>query len=216
MKAVAEYKIKDKNEILKIYQDDDAESPNDWGNEEVFLVYEHRQFQVNREGFEPKDIHNHQYANIDGEDYEPKYNNYYIFTVYAYIHSGVSLSLGHNGDRWDTSSTGFILVKKDCEFYDNNIQEGKEIQPKEEIAKVYAQNLIKNWNTYLEGNVYGFKLLTNRPYKKEYQDNFTTSEEIFYDEDEIDSCWGFYEDDSNYESILDHLGLKLEEIEEIK
>lgn len=234
MKPIIEYKLKEKNQILKIYQDESPESSNDWENDDIFLVYKHRQFQVDREGFEPRKIFTYLQKENDAFDF----SEYYIFTVYAYIHSGISLSLAHNGDRFDTSSTGFILVSKKHEHFDYELQRksNEELKDKsdEEIAEYYAEGLIKTWNTYLEGNVYGFKLFELEKHWKisEIKLNEITSAidiignnlfketaELLEEENEIDSCWGFYEENSykdGYENIFDHLGLKIEELEEIQ
>jgi hypothetical protein len=34
---------------INIYQDDDAQSPDDWGDDDVFLVHYHREFAVRRD-----------------------------------------------------------------------------------------------------------------------------------------------------------------------
>jgi hypothetical protein len=43
-KRIGKYKI-------EVVQDEMAESPDAWGNDDAFVVYEHRQFDVRREGF---------------------------------------------------------------------------------------------------------------------------------------------------------------------
>lgn len=210
---------------ITIEQDENADNPDEWGNEDAFLVYSHRQFQVDRKGFEPREIFD--YLNYPkkplreeckeglGEDYEDRledwennkptnYSDYHIFTVYAYIHSGISLSLSHNGDRWDTSTTGFILVKRDAKIID------------EEQAEKIAQELIDTWNQYLSGNVYWFRIDKEIKYFKVKEidldkldlinDKYAPlsgieqfkgiSEEIVEYED-IDSCGGNYDSVDN-------------------
>lgn len=150
-----------KEHKIKIYYDVDPESPNNWGNDDVFLVYDHRQFNVERKGFAPREI----FERII-ETKKMNYEGYHVFTVYAYIHSGVSLSLGNSGypfnDRWDVSTTGFILVKKQ-----------KGWSWKREVAQKIAESELKTWNEYLSGDVYGFVV-------EDGEGN------------ETDSCWGFY------------------------
>jgi hypothetical protein len=84
-------------------QDDNyGNSPNDWGNEDLFLVYDHRSFYVERKGFEPRNIFEHLSAKeplkenytdddefeMDYNDYAEsinlEYNKYWIFSVFAY------------------------------------------------------------------------------------------------------------------------------------
>lgn len=211
-------KLKD-NHILKIWQDTDTESPDAWGNEDMFLVYDHKRFTVEREGFKPQDIYNYiiEYdAETSKELRVSDYNNYHIFTLYAYIHSGVSLSLEHQRYGFDVSSTGFLLIKKDILQQEvGNIEEDLT----REEAKKYAEGLIETWNTYLSGEVYGFTIIKQINKAKEltslileqfdktkYLDKlgreFTNSmvEDILtknlynglIEEEGIDSCGGFY------------------------
>jgi hypothetical protein len=178
---------------IKIRQDEDCESPNDWENENLFLVYDHRQFTVKRKGFEPKDIWDA--LNEGLEEEENYYPDYFIFPVEAYIHSGVSLSLfsGTKQCRWDSSVSGYILASKE-EFKDL------------ETAKTAAKGLIETWNQYLSGEIYGFiieKPNTIYSISKEEFDTLcitgTFSSEAFLqvaeedtDWEEKDSCWGYY------------------------
>jgi hypothetical protein len=136
--------------LIRIYQDDDPRSPDDDDNEDAFIVYEHRNFAVSRNGFDPSKIHE---ALQEAED--PKeFNKYHIWVVNAYIHSGVSLSLSRAqypfNDRWDVSTTGYCLISR------------KE-WPDEAKAKEVAESVIKEWNQYLLGDVYYYEIL--KPYK---------------------------------------------------
>ena len=130
-----------KNYAYSIKSDDSAENPDIY-SDDLFLVYDHRDFCVERKEFYPPEIND--YLNGD-TDYD--FSNFWIFPVYAYIHSGVSLSLLHNGDKWDTSMRGYVLVNK-------NIREDFN----EELAKNYAEDLIKEWNMYLSGDIYDLKI----------------------------------------------------------
>lgn len=168
---------------IDIIQDDICQDPQtDDNNDDIFMVYDHRNFTVKKEGFNPENIFN----NLD--EYK-KY--YYVFPVFAHIHSGVILSLAHNGDKFDTSMRGFILVLK--ENWDTD-----------EIAKNAAQSLIEVWNDYLSGNVYGYRVYKpNIVYSisKEkfdrllFEDNLGSIEQEFNSNtewEEVDSCWSYY------------------------
>lgn len=157
---------------FKIIIDNDSEcseNPGDWGNEESFLVYDHRDFYVKREGFDPNDIFETMQTG------KKLFEGYFYFPVYAYIHSGVSLSLGKMSypftDRWDVSFKGFALVKK---------QKGSYTMEK---AYKIAEGEIDMWNDYLSGNVW----------------NFRTEDK---NEEMIDSCCGFY-GDSEKSGLMD-------------
>ena len=136
---------------LVVKRDKDPQSPDTWGNTDLFLVYHHRQFTVNREGFEPEDV----YRAFKGST-GFIFDNYWIFTVYAYIHSGVSLSLSPQGNRFDVSSTGFILVEKETGVLSIGT---KPVMVTKDEATKYAEGLIETWNTYLSGDVWGFQVV---------------------------------------------------------
>ena len=72
------------------------------------------------------------------------FNNYHVFILSAYIHSGVKLYLGSNKIcQWDSGTVGAVLVSK---------EEWKE----ESEAEKAAESLVNNWNDCLNGNVYGY------------------------------------------------------------
>jgi len=126
---------------IKIERDDYAESPDVWENDDVFLVYDHRDFYVKREGFDPQDI-----FDFTRENPGALYEGYHVFDLYAYIHSGVSLSLGRGSCSFDTSMKGFVLVQRQ-----------KGWSWRREIAGGIAESLIKHtWNVYLSGEIYSY------------------------------------------------------------
>lgn len=171
---------------IKIYQDDmQNESPDDWGNEDVFLVGYHRDFTVERKNILSKDIAVDTYRVLRNEQEITECDNpervtelihdYWIFGLEAYIHSGVRLALSYEGNfcdrRWDVSQLGLVLVrKKECRLSKTAIKR--------------ARGLIETWNDYLSGNIYGFQVEDDT-------------------EDDIDSCWGFY-GDWEKSGILEH------------
>ena len=169
---------------IRIREDENADSPDDWGDDSLFLVYDHRQFNITRRGFHPINIYE------NGAIYEKEY---WIFLVEAYIHSGISLSLfvDKKQRNWDSGLSGYILASKN-EFKDLK------------IAYDAAEGLIKVWNQYLSGEVYGYiieKPNTTYSISKEkfdrlkFENDLATLEQEFDIEDEweeVDSCWGFY------------------------
>lgn len=135
--------IEYKGKKIEIFYDQDATSPDEWGNNDNFLVYDHRQFNVERAGYRPREIFDHM-----NETKKMFFDGYHVFVLYAYIHSGVSLSLGRGGypfnDRWDVSSTGYVLVKREKGTW------------RRAQALKQAQFIVDDWNTYLGGEVYGY------------------------------------------------------------
>lgn len=163
---------------ISIYPDYDTESPDNWGNEDVFLVAFHRNFSVERDGFSEGlcgsiyrgGKYEDESINHEARDTMKKYH---VFNLEAYIHSGVRLAIANEGNfpdrQWDVSLLGTVFVSK------------SEARTKK-MAKELAQGLIKTWNTYLEGSVYGFTVTKNG--------------------EDVESCWGFYEDDTIEESSV--------------
>lgn len=157
--------------LIKIEQDEQPQSPDDWGNDDAFVVYDHRQFSVERKGFVPREIFDE-----TNEKGEMMYDGHFVFVLYAYIHSGVALSVGgHNfpDARWDVSTTGFVLIKKN-----------EHITTEEEALKL-AESIVSEWNDYLSGNVYGYQIYDNTDVEDDEEGEF------------VDSCWGFYGDHEN-------------------
>jgi len=161
--AVEAYELN--NTVIRIYPDDTAESPDEWKNDNLFLVHYHRDFEVERDDIITKD----DARNLYQGNKIPQEKDYWIFPVDAYIHGGVSLTMlgGFHGrlpqghEQFDVSSVGLILASK------------KEFKSMVEAEKS-AKGLLENWNTYLLGDVYGFDVSDPK-----------TGESI-------DSCWGFY------------------------
>jgi len=143
------------NKKIEISYDDMAMSPDDWGCEDQFVIFDHRDFCVQRDGIDGQEIFE------AGE----KLKGYHIFRCYAYIHSGVALSVGsHNfpDARWDVSFKGFWVIKR---------QKGTWTR---EQAKKAAEGLCDSWNQYLSGDVYYYNITD------------VETDEV------IDSCGGFY------------------------
>ena len=226
---------------IKIFHDTSEDNPDDWGNDDVFLVFDHRQFHVERKGFKPQDIYDYlalkdeisklerlkslkdlDFNENDLEDLQDELagyfdydSEYHIFSLFAYIHSGISLSLGNTSYpfncRWDTSNTGFVLVKKELTVYDEKTQV-KDIVIDELKVEENAQGLVDTWNDYLSGNVYGYvitkpiehykisKTNLNKSISTAYQyinlASFLEKAEVITEYEEENGCWGYY---GNYE-----------------
>lgn len=124
---------------VSIYQDPDAQSPEDWDCEDIFLITTHnRYFDVQRAGFDMDSVR-------DGE-YE---KDFHAFPLIAYVHGSVALSLGREypfNCQWDSGQIGYVLINKGAEFPD---------------AAKAAQVLVEEWNQYLSGDVYGYVIEHN-------------------------------------------------------
>lgn len=74
---------------------------------------------------------------------ESPYKGWHIFPVYAYIHSGITVSLGAFGDPWDSGCCGYVAL-------------APKMFPGKEEAYVAAKATIETADDYLTGNVYGW------------------------------------------------------------
>ncbi len=134
---------------ITVEQDENPLNPDEMGENVVFLSTNHRDFKMDP----PKDVTD----NINWKQWKK-------FPLYAYIHSGVSLSLRNDiypfNDRFDACQVGNVFVKK-------SKRKGFNL---EEVAQSY----VNAWNDFLSGDVWVYI--------------------IDKDGEQIDSCGGFYSD----------------------
>lgn len=131
----------------------------------LFLVNYHRDFYMENKIIGKKEVKEwHQTGKLPSAISR----NYHIFKLSCLVHSGVWLSLSNSFDcvpgGWDTSHVGLVFV-------------GKNIAKTRKEALELADSLVKEWNQYLTGDVYG---CVREVYNK-------NKEQI-----DVDSCWGFY------------------------
>ena len=148
-----------KGYTISIEQDRFAVSPDEWSDEGMFLTAEARRyFEVKRKGFMSYDI-----------DLDKVSKSYDVFPLFAYIHSGILLSLTEENypfnDQWDSGQIGRVFIQKTI------------AEKKKERQKI-AQDLVNNWNDFLSGNVYCYAV----------ED---------HEGDIVASCGGFYGDPEN-------------------
>ena len=147
-------------------------------------------------------------------EYRPE-EDAFIFPVAAYVHSGVTLSLG-NGSRfpdqqWDvTRKAAWMWTDKErfCQFcgeqnwmhvYDKESRSWHPAKDRDEFVKYLrgeAVSLLNEWQKWNDGEVYGYRTeMSSVPYKRLYPDGHTEDEVVWGDGG--DSCWGFITDKAN-------------------
>ena len=149
---------------IEIYPDEDpGYVPSESGDCSLFLVHYHRDFHVTMDSVVTEDEIAEWYR---GNKKIAQEKSYHIFPVTALIHSGVHLQLGDRLEYdpymgFDTSHVGAVLVEKKYWSTRKKAQEA-------------AASLIREWNCYLSGQVYGY---------------------IIQDFDDLGgSCWGYVGD----------------------
>jgi hypothetical protein len=98
-----------------------------------------------------------------------------------YDHSGITIQTEAFACPWDSGQIGFIYVTKD-KLEEEGITVEKAVETLEQE--------VKTMDTYLTGNVYGFNLIKREPGKEDQI---------------IDSCSGFYGEDTASNGMADHL-----------
>jgi len=121
--------------------------PDEYDNDTLFLVFYHRQFNVENKNIKKEDLvqlFRDPESIINNTTHY--LNDYHVFWVSALIHSNIHLSLAsafaEDPGGWDTSLAGAILIKK-SEY------------PNKDKAHKAAKWKLDDWNSYLSGDVYG-------------------------------------------------------------
>jgi len=179
METIKTYELPN-NRTLKVFQDDSSDSPRRWDNlsKMIFIGnYSHlgdnHDFHGEHESFEAHQKHIVKQMDVA-----------IILPVYAYIHSGMTISLTPFNCRWDSGKLGWVVVTKEA------IRENWGIK---NVTKKYIDKTIdivrgeiKTLDQYISGDVYGFQVCDENGEVE-------------------DSCWGFYGYDIKENGILEYL-----------
>jgi len=108
-----------------------------------------------------------------------------VLPVYAYIHSGMTISTERTGqftDRWDSGQLGVIYI-----LHDKIIEEWGDLSPEsmEKATKCLIAE-VEELDCYLTGQVYGYVITRPSETCPHCQHN--------HGPEEVDSCWGFIGD----------------------
>lgn len=154
---------------IEIFPDEMAESPREWDN--LTEIHYHSRSYV---------LGDTNYTDIDkfNEMLRKAYKNKdMVIPLFAYIHSGVSLSLASFQGRlpqghaeFDSGQAGVVIIRRKAIL--ENWSKKKLTKDLKEKAYKVAEGEIKTLNQYFMGDIYGFNVSEN--------------------EEHVDSCWGFY------------------------
>ena len=190
---------------LRIYQDENPMNPREEFDNLSTMAFFHRQYNLGDKDLCIKGIDG-EYFTIDSKNYndwdemesdiEKHFKPVVIYPVYMYDHSGITISLNDFNDRWDSGMIGFVFVSRQ-----KAIEEfGKRITKK--ILETIRNNVrgeIEIYDSYLRGDVYGYKLIKKNPM------TLKTLGDIDNEETEIDSSWGYFGDDINTNGIMENV-----------
>lgn len=109
----------------------------------------------------------------------------YALPVYAYVHSGMAISLKPFKCPWDSGVAGWIYVNKAHFCEEMGL---KKFSSKR--AYKSAEGEVEELNQYINGEVYGYSVETRASVEDEWEDTG-------------DSCWGFSGDESIPEMVAE-------------
>lgn len=144
-------------------------------------------------------------------EYKPE-EDAFLFPVAAYIHGGIAFSLGNGShfpdQQWDvTRNAAWLWTNKErfCELcgeqnwmhvYDEKLEAWRPAKDRDEFVQYLrreAEILLKEWQKWNDGEVYGYRTETSCiPYKRLYPDGHT-EDEVGWDDGDA-SCWGYIVD----------------------
>lgn len=152
---------------VNIHFDQDPMNPREDFDQIGTMVYWSNRYTIgdvdgSKEFGEPRDFI--EWAEENGMVYLP---------VYAYIHSGITISTKGFGCPWDSGQVGFIYGDpKSIDWLEEDASEEQRV----EKLKNVLEGEIKIFDDYLTGQVFGFEIEDENG-------------------DIAESCWGFYGDD---------------------
>ena len=166
--------ITHKKYTIEIYSDDMSENPRESWDQLSQMVCFHKRYNLGDE---------HEYSSDDFNNWNhlkrqlKKDGALFIKPLYMYDHSGITIKTTPFSCQWDSGQIGFVFTTQDKinEFFDE--------ADDEKIEKCILSD-VETYDHYLTGEVYGF-------ITKDKDDN------------EIDSCWGFYGYDFENNGLLE-------------
>ena len=225
------FKMKDKigtEYTLEIKRDNMSEDPRDEFNLCSMICWHSRYKLGDNHNFENPDIFmKHLYLEVVGKSWSDDHNDYWqdiyntlkktdlilIKKINLYDHSGITVSTSDDypyNDRWDSGIVGFIYVTKKTIFEEcGNITE----ENWKERADKYLEGEMERYDDYLRGDVYGF-VLKKKIVEQEICPHCGEVIDEYEEDEEVDSCWGFYGDCLEDNGILDYIN-DLEFVEEV-
>jgi hypothetical protein len=169
-----------KNKRLEIHYDESADTPREWDNLAKMICF-HNKYNLG-------DKHDYNSNDYNGWDEMKKAiiakeDVAIIKPLYLYDHSGITIATTPFSCRWDSGQVGFVIVTKEAIRKEYSV---KRVTKKviEKATKV-LDGEVSTYDDYLVGNVFGFIL--------------------FEDDEETDTCFGFFGSDIKTNGILDYV-----------
>ena len=184
------YKTPD-GKVLEIVQDCFPESPREDTNTSIFCFF-HNRYDL------PQELEGLKTSDFDGweamkEHLQQEHKPLFLAPVSMTDHTNVWLEIGELSG-FDSGQVWFVMITADSLAETHGDQEATLLglsEDKDVLLQAIAEEELDTYNKYLAGNVYGYRI---------YDAN----------DEEIDSCWWYYETGD----ILDATGYNFEDLEE--
>jgi len=178
--------------IVKIIQDDNAESPRTFDNFGVMACW-HRRYNLG--DVQPKE---------DPTEWlkENAPKGSVVLPLYLYDHSGITMSTSGFSCPWDSGQVGVIVATPEAirkSFLVKRITK----KVRERVIE-WLKSEVKVYDLFLTNNVWGYTI-------ESVKDCSSCGHETKGDEDVDDSCWGFFGDDLDSTGIKEHVDPKYHE-----
>lgn len=172
---------------IKVYYDEDAESPRTAWDNLGTMYTAHRRYRPEQE-FDAHFTIDEVFpdGNWRGEFKKSFLKEYIALKIYLFDHSGQSVSTTPFSCPWDSGWFGIIAVPVESVKKEWNWQVLTK-KRRERIEEILRAEL-ETYNSWLHGEVYGYQI----EFEDEDEENLDTCD---------DSCWGFYGDESLDEMI---------------
>ena len=164
---------------IHVRREEDPESPRTWDNSWKWYT-NHRRYGFDSEDgktLKVDDIYDDN-DRLDGESMHdailrqhPEFLD--VQPIYLYDHSGIAISLKSFSDPWDSGVGAIAVITKEQARKD--FKDAPDEDTLKERAYVWLEGEVEAYDRYLQGEVYGY--VVEGP-----------------SGDEIDSCWGYYEE----------------------
>lgn len=162
-----------KSHNINIYRDPAPLHPRKDFDNLGTLYTAHRRYQPEKDFDEHFNMHEVCPERL-GEFSDTFLQKYIALPIFMYDHSGITIATRPFSCRWDSSFSGIIAVsleKVRKEYGWSKITEKRRKQ-----IETYLQGEIEALDNYYTGEVYGYTVISEQ-------------------NDELDSCWGFFGDD---------------------
>ena len=176
-----------KGHNIKIYFDEDAESPRDWDN--ICVIHTaHNNYSIGDEDHSTRE-------SIEEARKEAEKSGGICLDLYLYDHSGITISLTPFSCHWDSGRVGFVHIprQKMLEEFSKKRWTPQLKEKALEIAKAEVETL----DYYVTNQAYGYVI----------EDK---------DGEEVDSCWGYIGDSGEVldeaKSIVDNIVKEVVEV----